>query len=462
MNKKIRNFEKKFSTTQLILLGFLIVILTGALILMLPVCTASGKSPDFVDALFTSTTSVCVTGLVTVPTYSYWSPVGKIVILFLIQFGGLGFMTCFTMLLVALGRRITLKERLVIQDSLNEKGISGMVRLVKRIIKGTLFVEFLGAFFMSFQLIPEFGLGKGIAYSIFTSVSAFCNAGIDLFGDNSLIPYLTNPIINIVICCLIISGGIGFTVWWDIIKTLREAVKTRMRPKRVIDRLTVHSRLALLLTFLLVVIGALFFFVMEFNNPKSMGALSLPEKIMASFFQSVTTRTAGFMTIPQENFTTSSQFLSILLMFVGGSPAGTAGGIKTVTFGIVLLSVISVSQGKINTEVFHRTIPEITVRKALAIMSVSLCVLICGTMLLSLTEPRIPFMPIFYEVTSALATVGLSQGLTSGLSIYGKLLIILLMYIGRIGPITMAIAFTAKQKKRKGSLKLPNATVIVG
>lgn len=462
MNKKIRNFEKIFSTTQLILLGFFIVILTGALILMLPVCTASGKSPDFIDALFTSTTSVCVTGLVTVPTYSFWSPVGKIVILLLIQFGGLGFMTCFTMLLLALGKRITLKERLVIQDSLNEKGISGMVRLVKKIIKGTIFVELCGALLLSIQMIPEYGFGKGIVYSVFTSVSAFCNAGIDLFGNDSLIPYLTNPVVNIVICCLIISGGIGFTVWWDIIKTLKEAVKNKMRPKRAIERLTIHSRLAILLTFLLIITGAVFFFVMEFNNPLSMGGLTVPQKIMASFFQSITTRTAGFMTIPQESFTTSSQFLSILLMFIGGSPAGTAGGIKTVTFGIVLLSVISVSKGKIFTEVFHRTIPEITVRKALAIMSINLCLLICGTMLLSLTEPKIPFMAIFYEVTSALATVGLSQSLTPGLSIYGKLLIIFLMYIGRIGPITMAIAFTAKQKKRKGSLKLPDATVIVG
>lgn len=462
LKNKLRNLETKFSTTQIILLGFLFVILFGTFVLMLPFCSADGEATNFVDALFTATTSVCVTGLVTVPTYSYWSVFGQCVILFLIQFGGLGFMTCFTMVLLALKKRVTLKERMVIQDSLNESGLAGLVKLVKKIIKGTVIVEGAGAILFSFRFCPEFGFAEGLFKSVFNSVSAFCNAGMDILGEESLVPYVGSPLINITTMMLIIAGGIGFTVWWDLIRAGKKMYKEKEPKKYIWRNLTLHSKLVLSITAVLLFGGGILFFIFEYSNPETLGMLSFPQKAAAAFFQSVTTRTAGFMTIPQDDFTLASQFLSIILMFIGGSPAGTAGGIKTVTFGVIILSVISVVKGKERTEVFKRTLPPDTVRKALAIMSISLSVLVMGTMLLSITEGSSSFMELLYEVTSAAATVGLSQGITADLTVISKLLIILLMYMGRIGPITMAIAFGTKRRITNNSIKLPDENVMVG
>ncbi len=462
MRQKIWKLQDSFSTTQIIAMGFLIVILSGAILLSLPISSTYGEATNFIDALFTSTTSVCVTGLVTLPTATYWSVFGKIVILCLIQVGGLGFMTFFTTVLLLLKKRVTLKERMTIQDSLNETGLSGLVKLVKKIIKGTLIVEGIGALLYSINLIPVYGPVKGIWVSVFTAVSAFCNAGIDIFGADGMEPFFHFKILNFTTMMLIFLGGIGFSVWWDAIKVFKHMRINKTGLRKSLNLLSLHSKLSLTITGILILGGALGFLLFEYNNPNTLKGNSLFDKIMASLFQSITTRTAGFATIAQSDMTISSQLLTVCLMVIGGSTAGTAGGIKTATFGAVVLSVIAVIRGKECTQAFNRTIPAAIVRKALAIMCISLMALIAGCMVLSLTEHADSFMVILFEVTSALATVGLSLGITAELNILSKILIIILMYIGRIGPISMAIAFTIKRRKAGNGVKLPDENIMVG
>ena len=259
-----------------------------------------------------------------------------------------------------------MKERMVIQDSLNENKLTGLVRLVRKIVKGTLVVEGVGAVFLSFQFIPQFGIGKGLAVSVFTSVSAFCNAGIDIIAMDSLVAYHGNVLVNVVVMFLIISGGIGYTVWWDIITQIKRAVREKRVSKKIFAKLTLHSKVVLFMTVFLLISGACVFFIMEYHNPLTMKDFSLKDKILASFFQATTIRTAGFMTIDQNAMTVPSQFLSVIYMFIGGSPAGTAGGVKTSTVGIVILLVVSVVRGKENVEAFRRTVSYETVQKAVS------------------------------------------------------------------------------------------------
>lgn len=466
MKKKKTSIENALSTSQIILLGFLAVILIGAIVLSMPFCSADGSFTSFADALFTSTTSVCVTGLVTVPTYSYWSLAGKIVILLLIQFGGLGFMTCFTLVMFIIRRKITLKERMTIQDALGSNRMSGLLRLVARITKGTFLVEGIGALLYAFVFIPEYGVAGGIWRSVFTSISAFCNAGIDLVGDNSLAPYVDNVIVNVTTSLLVISGGIGFPVWWDLLRTLRQERDAR-REKRVLPvswwkRLSLHSKLAFVSTAALLCGGWLLIFLFEFHNSRTIGDMSLGGKLLASFFQSMTTRTAGFATINQANFTLPSKILSVILMLIGGSPLGTAGGLKTVTVVILLITLLSVVRGREKTEVFQRTISAQTVRKALALVTIYLGFLIVGIMALSAVMHTDDLMALAYEVSSALATVGLTQGITSSLNLAGKLIIIVCMYIGRVGPISFAVAFTARYSRANNSIRYPEENITVG
>ena len=465
MKKAFRLLEEKLTASQIIMFGFLFVIAAGTIVLMMPFCSVDRNMTSWVDALFTATTSTCVTGLVTVSTYGHWSLAGKAVILVLIQIGGLGFMTCFTVMLMAFGKRVTLRERMVIQDSLNETGLTGMVRLVRRIIKGTVCVEGVGALLYIVYLVPEYGV-KGIFYSVFTSVSAFCNAGMDLFGDTSLVPYVHNYYFNFVTMVLIILGGLGYTVWWDLLDNLKK-VKTINRLKRspwsVFRKgLSLHTKIVLVTTIVLIVLGWIIIFLAEYNNEATMARFSLPQKLMASLFQSVTTRTAGFQTIPQENFTISSQLTSVILMFIGGSSAGTAGGVKTTTIAVIVLMVLSAIKGKEHTEVFGRTIPTNTIRKAFTLSTISAVIVVGATMLLSALQPTERAMQLLFETVSALATVGLSQGLTASLTISAKLLIIVMMFIGRIGPMTMAFAIGTRLKAAKGNIKYPDENVLVG
>lgn len=451
----------EMNTTRTIALGFMSAILIGALLLVLPFSSADGSWTNPIDALFTSATSICVTGLVTVVTASHWSLFGKLVILMLIQLGGLGVITMVMSVFIVLGKRITLKDRMLIQETYNLDTLSGMVKLVKRIVKGALLVELLGALLFSTQFIREFGFVRGIAYSVFHSVSAFCNAGIDIIGETSFYPYLTNPVINFTTMILIILGGLGFIVWWDVLRVIYESRKKEIKNYHIFQSLTLHSKLVLVITGVLIVCGTIIIFLFENKNPETIGGLSLPQKIMASMFQSVTTRTAGFATFPQEHMRDGSTMLTLILMLVGGSPAGTAGGIKTTTVGMVVLSVLAVVKGKTNTEVFERKIAPESLKTALAVMMISIGVVITASFLLMGIEGW-SMEDTLFEVISAIGTVGLSRGVTSSLSVVGKLIIILTMYIGRIGPITMALAFSARHSKKDNMRELPERRIIIG
>lgn len=429
--------KSKFSlsTTQIILLSFIITILLGSFLLALPVSTVSGKSVCYIDALFTATTSTCVTGLVTLPTVTTWSVFGQIVILCLIQIGGLGVITVMSGVMIMLNRKMGIEDRLLIQDAFNLNTMSGLVKFVKKVLFGTLLVEGLGAIFYMFVFVPDFGV-KGIWISIFNSISAFCNAGIDIISENSLCDYATNPIINTTTSLLIILGGIGFIVWWDVLRVIKKRTKGI---KNTIKGLTLHSKIAISATLFLILGGAVLIFVFEYNNPATIGNMSLFDKIQVSLFQSVTTRTAGFASIPQENLTNASSVVSIILMIVGGSPVGTAGGIKTVTIAVLLFSSFATIKNKNNASLFNRTLSVYSIRKAVAVVTFFVIIMLSSVILLSATT-NASMLDAVYESASATATVGLSRNLTSSLNDIGKIIIIFTMYLGRVGPISLAVA----------------------
>lgn len=449
----MKRILKRLSSTQMVLLGFLAIILLGSLLLCLPISSATGKSVSYIDALFTATTSVCVTGLVTLPTVTTWSIFGQVIILLLIQIGGLGVITIAAGIMTMLGKRIGIGNRILIQDSFNLNTLSGIVKFIKKVIVGTLIVEGIGALLYMTVFIQDFG-AKGIWISVFNSVSAFCNAGLDIISENSLCDYALNPIINLTTSFLIISGGIGFVVWWDLARIIKDKKRRHLR------FLTLHSKMALSATGILIIAGMIFYFIFEYNNPLTMQNYSLPEKLEVSFFQSVTTRTAGFATLPQENFTNSSSIVSLLLMFIGGSPVGTAGGIKSVTFLILLLTAISVIRNKRTVDVFHRQISPKSIKKAVAVFSTSFIVMITSTILLSVVSTG-DFLDIIYEAVSATATVGLTRNFTSSLNLLGKVIIIATMYFGRVGPISLAVAFNMK-KSSENIIENPTEEINVG
>ena len=401
MKKKI-----SLSTTQIIMLSFLIVILVGSLLLSLPVSSASGDSVPCLDALFTAT-ATCVTGLVTLPTVSTWSVFGQTVILILIQVGGLGVITIMSAVMILLHKRMGIGDRLLLQDAFNLNSLSGIVRFVKRVILGSFLVEAVGALLYMTVFVPEFG-AEGIWISVFTSISAFCNAGMDIIADNSLCSYATNPIINTVTSLLIILGGIGYIVWWDLMGLGKG--KTGKNRRRFRD-LTLHSKIAITTTLILIFGGGLLIFLFEYHNPLTIGNLSVFDKIQVSLFQSVTTRTAGFATVPQQDLTNASSVLCLLLMFIGGSPVGTAGGIKTVTLAVLAVSALATIQNKQEVSLFNRNISKQAINKAVAVTMMSFAIMFASTILLSaVTDADV--LDVFFETVSATATVGLSRNLT--------------------------------------------------
>ena len=437
--------RKKFSlsTTQIVLLSFLITIVAGSVLLSLPVSAADGRPVPYIDALFTATTATCVTGLVTVPTVSTWSTFGHVVILLLIQLGGLGIVTVMSGVMILLNRKMGIGDRLLIQDAFNLNTMSGLAKFVKNVLSGTLAMELAGALLYMTVFVPEFGL-RGIWISVFNSVSAFCNAGIDIIGSNSLCDYATHPIINLTTCLLIVLGGLGYIVWWDVLRVLQ--TRTR-RNNKVFRHLTLHSKIAITATFVLIFAGALVILLLEYNNPLSIGNMPLFDKVQVAFFQSVTTRTAGFASIPQENLTDAGAFTSLILMFVGGSPVGTAGGVKTVTVITLLCSALATIRGKKYASLFHRTVSVASIRKAVAVVSAFMAILLTSTILLAAcTEASA--LDIIYESVSATATVGLSRNLTTKLNLWGKLVIIVTMYLGRVGPISLAVALGSKSESQ--------------
>ena len=444
------------STTQIILLSFLIAIAAGSALLALPVSSADGTAVPYVDALFTATTSICVTGLVTVPTVSTWSVFGQAVILFLIQIGGLGVVTVLSGILISLHRRIGIGSRMLIQDAFNLNTLSGMVKFIKSVLAGTAVVEGTGALLYMTVFVPEYG-ARGIWISVFNAVSAFCNAGMDILSEESLCGYRLNPMVNIVTCLLIVFGGIGYIVWWDMLRVLKNF---RSRKLKCFRNLTLHSKIALSTTAILILTGTAAFLCLEYHNPRTIGNDPLPDKILVCLFQSVTTRTAGFATIPQQNLTNASSLVAILLMFIGGSPVGTAGGIKTVTIAVLLVSAFAAIQNREDAALFHRSIPKQAVGKAVAVVSMSFLILAASTILLSAVTDA-DAIDVAYETVSATATVGLTRNLTPMLNAWGKIIVMITMYLGRVGPISLVIAFHTKRRKNN-CLKNPTEEISVG
>ena len=434
------------------MLSFLVVILVGSLLLALPISSASGEPAAYLDALFTATTATCVTGLVTLPTATAWSGFGQVIILLLIQIGGLGVITIMSAVMILLHKRMGIGDRLLLQDAFNLNSLSGIIRFVKRVLLGTFLVEGVGALLYMTVFIPEFGL-KGIWISIFTSISAFCNAGMDIIGENSLCNYATNPVINIVTSLLIILSGIGYIVWWDVMSLAN-------RKRGGFRHLSLHSKIAITTTMILILGGGFLIFLFEYNNPMTIGNLSLLDKIQVSLFQSVTTRTAGFTTVPQQDLTNASSILCLLLMFIGGSPVGTAGGIKTVTFAVLAVSALATIQSKQEVSLFNRTISKQTVNKAVAVTMMSFAIMFTSTILLSAVT-HADALDVLYETVSATATVGLSRDLTPYLNGAGKAIIICTMYLGRVGPISLALALNSN-KKHQNIIKNPIEDISVG
>ena len=411
---------------------------------------------SYIDALFTATTATCVTGLVTLPTVTTWSIFGQIVLLLLIQIGGLGIITVLSGITVAINRKMKLKDSRLISDAFNINSLEGLSKFVKKVMIGTFIVEGVGALLYMIVFIPQFGL-KGIWISVFNSISAFCNAGIDIIAEDSLCSYATNPIINSITSSLIILGGLGYIVWWDVLRVVKDF---KIQKFKCFRRLTLHSKIVLSVTAILIFGGALLVFIFEYSNPKTIADMSLFDKIQVSFFQSITTRTAGFATIPQENLTDTTAMISLLWMFVGGSPVGTAGGIKTVTVAVLIFTAYALITNKNEVSVFNRALSKQVTRKAVAVTVMSFSIMFISTILLSaVTEASA--LDVMYETVSATATVGLTRNLTSFLNLWGKLIIICTMYLGRIGPISLAIAF-AYGKETSNNIKNPVEEISVG
>lgn len=445
---------------QILALGFMGVILAGGVLLSLPFCN---RQPiTFSDALFTSTTAVCVTGLVTVTPAVQFTLAGQIILLFLIQIGGLGIIACAVGFLLLLRRQITVKERIVIQETYNMEAPGGMVAMILRVIKGTLAVETAGAVLYAFRFIPEFGVLRGIWYAVFHAVSAFCNAGIDILGDTSFQKYVGDPIINITTVLLIIVSGIGFSVWQDLISNGRRIRRREIPNKWWFTRLRLHSKLAIVTTLILLIGGTVCIFLMERNNPATLGNLSTGEKWMAAFFHSTSTRTAGFATVSQSGLYTQSKFLSCILMFIGGSPGGTAGGVKTTTVAMVVLTCLSVFRGGEQVECFGRRLSGKNIRMGFAVIMTAVTVLFAGTIAITVFEPQVPFIDILYEAFSAVGTVGLTADLTPTLSSASHMVLIVMMYIGRIGPISLALLFGGMSKPKERARELPEQRIMVG
>ena len=453
--KKIINYLNSMDPAKVMVIGFASVVLLGALLLNLPIATKSGESIGLLDALFTATSAVCVTGLIVVDTATYWSIFGQVVIITLIQIGGLGFMTIATMFALLTKKKINLRERLLIQESLNQKDLSGMVRLTRYVILITFLIEGIGAILLSFTFIPQFGLGRGVWYSIFHAISAFCNAGFDLMGSvsgpfTSLTSYVDNFMIVMTISALIILGGIGFPVMLDVIRTKKAS------------RLNMHSKIVIVTTAILIGIGSIFIFVVEFNNPKTLGTLSFPGKLLASFFQSVTTRTAGFNTIDLTLIKESSLFVMMILMFIGASPASTGGGIKTTTLASLVITVRSFISGKGDIEVYERRISGGTITKAIGIFFIDTALVVFGTLALSLTDEGFTLVECGFEIVSAIATVGLSIGGSPNLTTMGKVVVMIAMFIGRVGSLTIFVALLSKGARKKPPVRYPEGKIIVG
>ena len=444
-------FRRRRSTpAQLIALSFAATIAVGTALLALPVAHAPGHEVTLLDALFTSTSAVCVTGLVVVGTGTAFSLFGKIVIMLLIQAGGLGILTLGTLVALASGRRIGFRERLSLQAQVNIGQVGGVVRLVRRIFLVVFGVEFLGAVLLYLPFARLEGAGRGAFFAVFHSISAFNNAGFGFYAD-SLTRFLHDPLVNVTIMVLIVLGGLGFMVIINVASHFRHG---RRMP------LTLHSKVVLAGTALLIAIGTVVILALEWTNPATLGPLSFPDKLMAALFQSVTPRTAGFNTLDFGHLRSATLLFTMLLMFIGGNPGSTAGGIKTVTFLVLVGSAWSISRGHGELTLFERRIASETAVKASAIALLGMLLVGAAVTALTLTDPHKTLLQLGFESISAFGTVGLSTGITAALSSAGKLIIVVLMYLGRLGPLTLALALMERQPERR--IKYPEDDVVIG
>lgn len=450
--KKEKAMRQPVSPMQLILRGYLAIILIGAFLLSLPIAARGGESTPFSDCFFTATSATCVTGLIRYDTYTHWTLFGQLVILTLIQTGGLGFMTLAILALVISGRKISLNQRSIMQNSISAPQIGGIVRMTKFIVLGSFLIEGLGGVLLSFSFVPQFGIKKGLYFSFFHSISAFCNAGFDLMGGitgecSSLTGMAGNWYVGTVIMLLIFLGGLGFAVWRDL-----------LAKRFCFKKLNLQSKMVLSISISLVVLGAAALAVLEWNEPLMQG-MSVGEKLHASLFQSVSVRTAGFNSVDLSKLTESSLFVMICLMLVGGSTGSTAGGIKTTTFWILCISILATFRRKKNIEMFGRRMEEGITRTASCVFMTYLLLTAAVAVIISAIE-KLPLLTALFESVSALATVGLTLGVTANLGMVSKLLLAFLMLCGRVGSITMLLAFSSE--KGVTNSKLPLEKVQVG
>lgn len=439
----------RLTPARLIALGFLLVILAGAGLLMLPFA-AKGTPAGFLDALFTSTSATCVTGLVVTDTFTGWTLFGQIVILCLIQLGGLGLMTVITMMTMLLGKRLGLFDRKVLMQSAGNMTLNGIGRLIRHIVPFTFVFEFFGAVLLATRFVPDLGWGYGLYAAVFHAISAFCNAGFDLMGmrspSSSLTAYVSDPVVNLTICLLIIIGGLGFLVWRDLV-----------RSRFCFRKFQFHTKMVVVTTGILLLGGWLLFLVFEWNA--SMRELTVPQKILASFFQSVTPRTAGFNTVNLAQLSESGSMLTNLLMLIGGSPGSTAGGIKTTTVAVLFLSTVSSARGRMRVNAFHLSVDRETLRQASSVLLIYLSMIIAAILAICAIDP-FSLDEVIFEATSAIATVGLTLGITPFLSVASKIIIILLMYAGRIGGLTFMLLFS--ERRSEPPLDRPSGKILIG
>lgn len=430
--RKAMKRSRHLSATRIVALVFLIIILTGAVLLNLPVASRNGKSCGFLPALFTATSATCVTGLTRFDTWSQFSGFGQIVIISLIQVGGLGFMSAATLIVFLLRRKVGLKQRMIMAQALSMSDMDAVVILQKWVLIGSFSVEAVGALILTIRFLPDYGFATALKWGVFHSISAFCNAGFDIFGrispGNSLVPFQSDPVVLLTLSALVVIGGLGFLVWQDVILN------------RSFKKMTVYTKLVLLSSGILLLLGTVFIAAIEWNNPDTLGSMSAGDKILNSFFQSVTVRTAGFFSFDQASMSDAAKAVSIFLMFIGGSSGSTAGGVKTVTVIVLFLFLIARARGKGNVCVFKRTIPQSQVLDAMTIAALITILALFGAIFITWTSP-VSFMDALYETVSALATVGLTAGATGFLSVASQIMIIVFMYFGRVGILTISLGF---------------------
>lgn len=448
--KKKRMPKSGHSTTRMIAFGFALIIVIGTILLSLPIATKTGET-DLLTALFTATSATCVTGLVAADTYQNWTLFGQLVILCMLQVGGLGFMTIGVYISILLKRRIGLQERAMLHESVNTLEIAGVVRLVKKIVQGAFIIEGTGALLLATRFIPRFGWANGIYFSIFHSISAFCNGGFDLMGIDeaysSLVSYEGDILVNVVICLLILIGGIGFIVWDDVLKH-----------KWHFKKYLLHSKIVLATTLGLTVAGTLLFLI--FENNATLAGMTPIEKLLGALFASVTPRTAGFNTVDTGAMSNAGTLLTMLLMFIGGSPGSTAGGAKTTTMVVLLFYAVAMIRNREDINLFGRRLSADVVRKANAVVVINFSLAFGAACAIMALQPAIPMPDVVFEVLSAINTVGMTTGITRELGVISKLIVAVLMYCGRLGSLSFALVLA--KKPSTNHVREPQEKIIVG